>query len=381
MSWGRSRRGDSLTVIVLMRKYAVGRVRRDEVVGEERDVLGPLAQGRQLDRDRVDAEIEVLAERARLHRLGEVAVGRRHEPNVHPPRACGAHAKEGAGFQRTQELHLDVRLQLADFVEQERTAVGQLDEPRLRGDGAGERALLVAEELRLEHLARQGATVDGDEGPRGPRRERVDRASHELLPRAALAQDEHRGVGRRDPLDDPENLLHLGTLGEDAAERLGARGVRAQRLVVPEELGLLRGLLDQDVELLDLHGLREVVIGAELHRLDGRGHLLEARHHDHLRLLGEGLELAQDLDPLLLRHPHVEDHDVVRCLREPLERRGAVGDALHVVPLAPELAHHELAQVALVVGDQHADLATHAGSTTRKRLPLPGREVTSIRPP
>src|SRR5438445_11425825 len=133
---------------------AVGRVRRDEVVGEERDVLGPLAEGRQLDRDRVDAEIEVLAERARLHRLGEIAVGRRHEPNVHPPRACGAHAKEGAGFQRTQELHLDVRLQLADFVEQERTAVGQLDEPRLRGDGAGERALLVAEELRLEHLAR-----------------------------------------------------------------------------------------------------------------------------------------------------------------------------------------------------------------------------------
>src|SRR3989454_7546109 len=56
-------------------------------------------------------------------------------------------------------------------------------------------------------------------------------------------------------------------------------------------------------------------------------------------------------------------------------------DAVHVVPLARELAHDELAQVALVVGDQDADLATHAGSTTRKRLPLPGREVTSIRPP
>src|SRR3989441_92886 len=250
-----------------------------------------------------------------------------------------------------------------------------------RSRRGGEGALLVAEELRLEHFTRQGAAVDGDEGPPGSRRALVDRARHQLLAGTARAQDEHRGVGGRNPLDDPEDLLHLGTLGEDATERLGARGVRAQRLVVAEELGLLRGLADEDVELLDLHGLGEVVVGAELHRLDRRGDLLEAGHHDHLRMLGEGLELAQDLDTLLLRHLHVEDHDVVRRRHEPLERRGAVADAVHVVPLARELAHDELAQVALVVGDQEPDLATHAGSTTRKRLPLPGREVPSIRPP
>src|SRR5207244_138849 len=221
---------------------------------------------------------------------------------------------------------------------------------------ACERALLVAEELRLEPLTRQGAAMDGDEGPPGSRRALVDRARHQLLAGTARAQDEHRGVGGRNPLDDPEDLLHLGTLGEDATERLGARGVRAQRLVVAEELGLLRGLADEDVELLDLHGLGEVVVGAELHRRDRRG-------------------------ALLLRPLRAEAHDVVRRRHEPLERRGAVADAVHVVPLARELAHDELAQVALVVGDQDADLATHAGSTTRKRLPLPGREVTSIRPP
>src|SRR5437667_1003759 len=41
-------------------------------------------------------------------------------------RACGAHAKEGAGLQRTQDLHLDVRLPLTDLRRQARTAVGQL---------------------------------------------------------------------------------------------------------------------------------------------------------------------------------------------------------------------------------------------------------------
>src|SRR5437879_2089684 len=50
-------------------------------------------------------------------------------------------------------------------------------------------------------------------------------------------------------------------------------------------------------------------------------------------------------------------------------------------PAPSELADDELAQVALVVGHQHADLAAHSGSTTRKTLPLPTTELTSIRPP
>src|SRR5439155_894805 len=128
-------------------------VRRDEVVGQERDVLAPLPEGWQLDRDRVDPVVQVLAELARPHRLGEVAVGRRHEPDVHATRSRRAHAKEGAGLEGAQELHLAVRRQLADLVEQERAAVCQLHEPGLGAHRAGERALLVAEELRLEHLA------------------------------------------------------------------------------------------------------------------------------------------------------------------------------------------------------------------------------------
>ena len=69
--------------------------------------------------------------------------------------------------------------------------------PGLRGDGAGERALLVAEQLALEQRRGNRGAVDGDERPVAARAQRVERAREQLLAGAALAAQQHRGVGRR----------------------------------------------------------------------------------------------------------------------------------------------------------------------------------------
>ena len=120
--------------------------------------------------DRVDAVVEILrgtrpcriaSARSRL-----VAATMRTSTRAGPG---AADPEERAGLQRAQQLHLAVGLHLADLVEEERAAVGQLDEPGLGGDRAGEGALLVTEQLGLEHLARQRAAVDRHEGPLGAR--------------------------------------------------------------------------------------------------------------------------------------------------------------------------------------------------------------------
>src|SRR2546426_909674 len=80
--------------------------------------------------------------------------------------------------------------------------------------------------------------------------------------------------------------------------------------------------------------------------------------------------LAQDLDALAPRHLHVEDDDVVSAVGQARECRLAVRHALDVVTLAAELPHEQLAEILLVVRHEDADRARHAGSTTRKRLPL-----------
>ncbi len=106
---------------------------------------------------------EVLAERALAHRLPEVHVGRGDDPDVHGDGAGAAEALDLALLQRAQELGLEVDAQAAHLVEEQRAAVGQLELAGLARVGAGEGALLVAEQLRLE----QGV---GDRRPGSRRR-------------------------------------------------------------------------------------------------------------------------------------------------------------------------------------------------------------------
>jgi hypothetical protein len=84
------------------------------------------------------------------------------------------------------------------------SASSKRPEPALRG--AGERALLVAEQLALEQRLGERAHVHGDERARAPRRQAVDAARDQLLARAALPLDEHRARHRRVLLDLHEHL-------------------------------------------------------------------------------------------------------------------------------------------------------------------------------
>ncbi len=92
---------------------------------------------------------------------------------------------------------------VADFVEEDRAAIGLLELADLLLGGAGERPLLVAEELRLDQLLGNRRAVDLDEPLAAAQAVAVDRARDELLADAALALDQHGRVGRRRAADRP----------------------------------------------------------------------------------------------------------------------------------------------------------------------------------
>ena len=102
------------------------RVLADEVLRQQPEIVLPIAQRRQRERDDVEAVEEILAERAGLDRGLEVAVGRRDQPEVDAYRPRAADALELALLQRAQQLRLQRERQLADLVEEQRAAVGQL---------------------------------------------------------------------------------------------------------------------------------------------------------------------------------------------------------------------------------------------------------------
>ena len=63
-------------------------------------VAGALAQGRNRDRDLVEAEVEVLAEGAVLHHLREILVGRGEHPHVDRDRLASADPLDHAVLQK-----------------------------------------------------------------------------------------------------------------------------------------------------------------------------------------------------------------------------------------------------------------------------------------
>src|SRR5690606_35621472 len=114
----------------------------DEVRDEGGQVLEPLAQRRQVDRDDVEAVVEVLAELAVADQLFEVAVGGGDQAHVDAEGLDAADALELRLLDRAQQLDLDLLRDLADLVEEEGAAVGELEAAGAAADGAGEGAAL-----------------------------------------------------------------------------------------------------------------------------------------------------------------------------------------------------------------------------------------------
>ena len=92
--------------------------------------------GRHVEGDDVEAEVEVLAEAALADLLLEVLVGGGDDPHVHLDRARAAHGLDVLLLQRAQDLGLGLEAHVADLVEEERAAVGQLELALARGEGA-----------------------------------------------------------------------------------------------------------------------------------------------------------------------------------------------------------------------------------------------------
>ena len=84
--------------------------------------------------------------------------------------------------------------------------------------GAGERALLVAEELALDERVGQRGAVELDEGPGPARAQVVDRVGDELLADAGLALQEDGARGGRHLLDPREDVAQDVAAADDALE-------------------------------------------------------------------------------------------------------------------------------------------------------------------
>ena len=136
---------------------------------------------------------------------------------------------EFAFLQHAQQHDLRLGGELADLVEEDGAAIGQLEAALPSLQRAGERALLVAEELGRDERRRDRGTIHGDERPGRARRSLVDRPGDELFAGAGLPGDQHGRFGRRDLRQVGEHGPERRRRADDLLEHRRAVDVFAQR--------------------------------------------------------------------------------------------------------------------------------------------------------
>ena len=303
------------------------------MIRQQRNVLLPIAQRRDENRDDVQAEVEVFAEAAGADLGGQILVGGGEHARVHADARGSADRLHHLFLQHAQHLRLRLQRHVADLVEEDRAAVRELELAAPIGDGARERATDVAEQLALDQLLGDGGTVDLDERPRAPAAHGVDVARHQLLAGAVLAVDQHPAVGRRRHRDLLAQLHHRVALADHRVLRVD---LRAQRLIFGLEPPLPQRVADDEHRLLQRQRLLDEIERAHLDPADRRLDVAVPRDHDDLRFDLPLAHARERGEPIHSRQPDVEDDDVVGLAAEALEARFPAVDRIDLVAFIAE---------------------------------------------
>ena len=105
--------------------------------------------------------------------------------------------------------------EFADFIEENRAAVGQLKAAFAFVGGPGEGSLFVPEEFAFDEVLGQGGAVELDEGAVLAVGVAVHRVGDEFLAGAVFALDKHGGIGLGDAPDEFAELIGGIAFAED----------------------------------------------------------------------------------------------------------------------------------------------------------------------
>ncbi len=206
----------------------------------------------------------------------------------------------------------------------------------------GERPSFVSEKLALEERLGYCAAVDRDEGlvlsPTGV----VERARDELLARPALALNQDRRLVLGNLADRREDFPDRIALPENPVDGLLLAHGLLERAVLASQRFTLFGFGERQQDFVLLEGLRDVVVGAGLHRFDRQVDRAVRAHQDHRRQGRARLQFGAELDPGHPAHADVGKHEVRIETLQLLQRGlGTLGRLDLVVVLLEQRAEHE----------------------------------------
>ena len=159
------------------------------------DILPALAQGRQMDNDRAETVIEVLAELALRDAVCNVHVGGRHHTHIRPLYLGRSHADKFTVLQHTEQTHLGCQRKVCHLIQENRATVSILEIALATIHCSGERPLLMTKKFRVYGAFRNCAAVHRNVLALFTAAIIMDDFGEILLAHTALADHQNRQVG------------------------------------------------------------------------------------------------------------------------------------------------------------------------------------------
>ena len=113
-----------------------------------------------------------------------------------------------------RSLACRVHRHVCDFVQEQRSFIGQLEPADPIHLRVGEGTLDVAEQFAFENSFGEAAGIHRQHRLGAPARNRVKCSSDHFFPGAGLASDQHVCIRRADPRDQLQNRLHRRSFGD-----------------------------------------------------------------------------------------------------------------------------------------------------------------------
>src|SRR5215469_2786866 len=93
------------------------------MLDQQRDILMPLSQWRQLDGDHTQAIVEVFTKASAGDQRWQVPIGGGHDADVYGNVLAGTNSTHLLFLHRAQQIHLETGLSVGNFIQEKRAAV------------------------------------------------------------------------------------------------------------------------------------------------------------------------------------------------------------------------------------------------------------------
>jgi len=334
-------------------RQALARRLGEEGLDQFGDVLEPFAQRRQAQRHDVQAVEQILAEAALAGQLGQVLMGRGDDAHIGLARHPAADGGVFPFLQHAQQTGLGLQRHVADFVEEQGTALSLLEPPGRPHGGPREGPLFMAEQLAFDQLTRNRRHVDGDERPPLALAVVVQHTGRQLLAGARLAGDQHGQIGRDQARQGAVDFLH-GRRAADQGQLFHPGMFGAQ----PRLLGRrFQAAAHDGDQLVDVERLGQVFEGTAFRRLDRRQDGVLRAHHDDAQFRADFLDARNQVEAVFIGHDDVGDDDVALARRHPVPQGRGLARRLDIQSGAAECLRDHGADRRVVVGDKNGAAA------------------------